>query len=361
MAEIGQPRNIKLRRGMRFLRTRLREVRKLSWRMISKYEPILAHIIPIRRCNLSCTYCNEFDDFSKPVELDEMKARVNKLAEFGTAIVTISGGEPLLHPELDDLIRHIRRRGMIAGLITNGYLLTPERIERLNRAGLEHLQISIDNVRPDEVSKKSLKVLDQKLRLLAEYSIFQVNINSVLGSGINHPQDALEVAHLAKSLGFTSTVGIIHDSNGQLRPLGDHEQEIFEEIMALGKSSFARFNRFQHNIARGKPNEWRCRSGARYLYICEDGLVHWCSQQRGIPAVPLATYTKADLRREYFTIKPCAPYCTVSCVQQVAIIDNWRAPQTLKAKAAPPHPSEIVPLSSIGMSAQSGASNSSHH
>ena len=46
---------------------------------------------------------------------------------------------------------------MLAGLITNGYLLTAERIERLNRAGLDHMQISIDNVMPDEVSKKSLQ------------------------------------------------------------------------------------------------------------------------------------------------------------------------------------------------------------
>ena len=56
--------------------------------------------------------------------------------------MTISGGEPLLHPELDDIIAHIRRYPIIAGMITNGYLLTADRIQRLNRAGLDHLQIS---------------------------------------------------------------------------------------------------------------------------------------------------------------------------------------------------------------------------
>jgi MoaA/NifB/PqqE/SkfB family radical SAM enzyme len=345
MPETLPTRNIKLRRFARYWHTRLREIRKLTWRLINTRQPVLAHIIPIRRCNLACTYCNEYDDFSKPVPLDEMRRRLDRLADLGTAIVTISGGEPLLHPELDDIIGHIRRRGMIAGLITNGYLLVPERIERLNKAGLEHLQISIDNVKPDDVSMKSLKVLDQKLDLLAQYAIFQININSVLGSGVHHPEDALQVAHRALSLGFTSTVGIIHDSNGQLEPLSKHEQETFEEIMALGKRSFSRFNKFQHNIARGAENKWRCRSGSRYLYICEDGLVHWCSQQRGMPAVPLDTYTKADLRREYFTAKPCAPYCTVSCVQQVSILDNWRGAQNLKPKFTPPAPSDLVQLS----------------
>jgi hypothetical protein len=189
---------------------------------------------------------------------------------------------------------------------------------------------------PDEVSKKSLKVLDQKLKLLAEHAVFQVNINSVLGSGVKNPEDALTVARRAQQLGFTSTVGILHDGQGQLQPLGSREIEIFEEIMSLGKQSFTRINQFQHNIARGKTNQWRCRSGSRYLYICEDGLVHWCSQQRGYPGIPLEKYTAEDLRREYFTKKSCAPLCTVSCVQQIAVVDNWRDPQTLLPVAAPP-------------------------
>src|SRR6202012_5232974 len=96
-------------------------------------------------------------------------------------------------------------------VITNGYLLTPDRIKKLNAAGLDYLQISIDNVNPDDVSKKSLKVLDRKLELLAEHADFHVNINSVVGSGITHPQDALTIGRRALDLGFSSTIGIIHD------------------------------------------------------------------------------------------------------------------------------------------------------
>src|ERR1700716_4315092 len=124
-------------------------------------DPPLAHLVPIRRCNLSCTYCNEYDDFSKPVPTEQMLRRVDRLGELGTSVVTISGGEPLLHPDLDDIIHQMVKRPIASGLITNGYLLNADRIQRLNRAGLEWLQISIDNVNPDEVSKKSLKVLDR--------------------------------------------------------------------------------------------------------------------------------------------------------------------------------------------------------
>jgi MoaA/NifB/PqqE/SkfB family radical SAM enzyme len=105
-------------------------------------------------------------------------------------------------------------------------------------------------------------------------------------------------------------------------------------MKSMEKRSFTRVNAFQDNIAQGKSNDWRCRAGARYLYICEDGLVHYCSQQRGYPGVPLSSYTRDDIRREYVTEKSCAPHCTVSCVHQVSIFDAWRAPQ---------HPMEAVP------------------
>src|SRR3954453_5964597 len=312
---------------------RFREIRMFAKGLTDRDHPILAPVIPMRRCNLTCTYCNEYDDFSKPVPLETMKARLDHLAALGRQVVSISGGEPLMHPELDEIVAHIRRRRMMAGMITNGYLLTAERIQRLNRAGLEHMQISIDNVMPDEVSKKSLKVLDKKLQLLAEHAEFHVNINSVVGGGIQSPHDALVIGKRALELGFTSTIGIIHDGDGQLKPLADEEREVYSPMRSMEKSSYPRLNYFQENIAPGGKTRWRCRAGPRYLYICEDGLVHYCSQQRGYPGKPLLEYTVDDIRREYRTAKGCAPRCTVACVHQVAYIDGWRDPQELPPSA----------------------------
>ena len=310
---------------------RMRELRLIAHGAMSTRHPIMAHIIPIRRCNLSCTYCNEYDDFSQPVPTDVVIHRINKLADLGTSIITLSGGEPLLHPDVDAIIAAMRGRGVLSCMITNGYLLMPDRIQRLNRAGLDHMQISIDNVNPDDVSKKSLKVLDKKLQMLAEHAEFHVNINSVVGGGIRNPDDALVVGRRAVELGFSATVGIIHDGDGQLRPLSDRERAVYHEMKALENRNFAQLNYFQDAIAQGKPNDWKCRAGARYMYICEDGLVHYCSQQRGYPGVPLEQYTAADIRREYLSEKPCAPYCTVSCVHYVSYFDFFRGAQTLKS------------------------------
>src|SRR5437868_7683363 len=300
----------RLRRKLISSHRRLREWRMILRGLTHTDHPVLAHIIPMRRCNLACAYCNEYDDVSSPVPLETMFERVDRLASLGTTIITISGGEPLLHPRLDDIIARLRKHGAIAGLITNGYLMTAERIQRLNHAGLEHLQISIDNVMPDDVSKKSLKVLDKKLQLLAEHADFHVNINSVVGGGIRDPHDALVVGKRAVELGFTSTVGIIHDGGGQLQPLQAAEREVYLAMRSMEKRSYAQINYFQDNIANGRENRWRCRAGSRYLYVCEDGLVHYCSEQRGYPAKPLAEYTVADVHRGFVTAKSCAPRST---------------------------------------------------
>ncbi|MGA7239691.1 MAG: radical SAM protein [Bryobacteraceae bacterium] len=334
--------SFKLRRTWRGAHRRVREWGMILKGLASTDHPVLAHVIPMRRCNLACGYCNEYDDVSKPVPIETMYQRLDHLADMGTNIITISGGEPLLHPDLDLIVGRIRRRGMIAGMITNGYLLVADRIKRLNDAGLDHLQISIDNIMPDEVSKKSLKVLDKKLQLLSQHALFHVNINSVVGGGIRDPHDALVVAKRALELGFTSTVGIIHDGSGQLRPLGGAEREVYTQMRAMEKASYARINYFQDNIAHGKENNWRCRAGARYLYICEDGLVHYCSQQRGYPGKPLMEYTVEDVRREYRTSKSCAPRCTVACVHQISYIDFWRGEQRIQT--TPQQASDLVQI-----------------
>ena len=328
-------------RRLKAANRKVRELAVVGHALASTEHVIMAQIVPNRFCNLSCAYCNEYDKVSEGVPVEEMLRRIDHLARLNTSIITISGGEPLTHPDLDLIIARIRHHGCMAGMITNGYLLMPDRIERLNRAGLDHMQISIDNVTPDEVSKKSLKVLDKKLEFLADYAEFHVNINSVVGGGIKNPQDALTIGRRAIELGFTSTVGIIHDGDGQLKRLRDEERRVYFEMRGFKKSNYSRFNDFQVAIANGEPNDWRCRAGSRYLYICEDGLVHYCSQQRGWPGVPLAEYGREDLKREYLTAKSCAPNCTISCVHQISYIDHWRSPQ--HGETSPGAPSNEAP------------------
>ena len=281
----------------------------------------------------------------KPVPVDEMLRRIDHLGRLGTSIITISGGEPLTHPDLDEIIARIRNIGALAGMITNGYLLMPERIERLNKAGLDHLQISIDNVEPDEISKKSLKVLDKKLQWLSEHADFHVNINSVVGGGIKNPQDALTIGRRAIELGFTSTIGIIHDGDGQLKPLGDRRAPRMAKRCAAGRR---RTTRGSTSFRKPSPTARPMTGGAgRDRAISTSARTGWCITARSSAAFPAfrsPRYTQADLDREFLTEKTCAPHCTISCVHQISYIDHWRAPQT--SRISPGIADSLVKISS---------------
>jgi len=308
---------------------------KVAARVVSSTRrPMLAHLVVTRYCNLECAYCSEYDKVSKPVPLADLLERVEALARLGTQIVTLTGGEPLTHPGHDEVIRRIRSHGMVATTITNGFLLTAKKIAGMNAAGLQEMQISIDGVKPDEISKKTLKSLAGKLKLLSEHAAFHVNINSVLGISEERTHDALEVAESAKALGFSHTVGVLHDAEGTLAPLSASQRAVYDQLMDKGSAAHRiNFLMFQKNLMAGKPNTWRCRAGARYLYICEDGLVHYCSQQRGKPGIPLADYGPREIAVEYHRVKECAPFCTVSCVHQASFLDAWRSPQRTSAAA----------------------------
>lgn len=307
-------------------------VRFLARALTSRYHPLLAQMVVTRRCNLRCGYCNEYDDHSPPVPLERLLAQIEHLARFKTAAVTLTGGEPLLHPQLEEVIRAGRRHGMIVTMITNGFRLSRERIERLDAAGLQGMQISIDNLEPDEISMKSLKSVERKLKLLAEHARFKVNVNSVLGISDEHTRDVIAVAETARRYRFFHSVGVLHDHTGTLKPLSPVQNAAYRRVTELSPSFTHHINYrlFQRNLMRGRPNDWKCRAGARYLYICEDGKVHWCSQRRGYPGTPLLEYTREDIKREFNTRKDCSPACTLSCVHQMSMFDRWRGTQTIR-------------------------------
>lgn len=292
----------------------------------SRYTPLLAQVVVTRRCNLACGYCNEYDDFSPPVPTKDLLARIDHLAGLKTASITFTGGEPLLHPDLDVLVRAARRHGMIVTTITNGFRLTKEWIDRLNAAGLQGMQISIDNLQPDDISMKSLRSVEGKLELLSKHAEFKVNVNSVLGVTGERTQDVVTVAETAAKFGLQHSVGVLHDGSGTLKPLSPAQMQAYETVTKISPSLVHTLNYwlFQKNLMNGKANNWQCRAGARYLYVTEDGKVHWCSQQRGYPGIPLLEYTVEDIKREYHTQKGCAPTCTLSCVHQMSMFDHGR-------------------------------------
>lgn len=294
-----------------------------------RYSPFLAQVVIIRRCNLSCSYCSEYDKVSDPIAAEILEKRLRKLKSLGTFGISLTGGEPTLHPQLPSLIRTCRELGFFrTGMISNGFLLRPELIEALNEAGLQEMQISIDGVEANDATQKVLANLKKRLQWLREYARFRVIVSGVLGAC--HPREAEEVLAFAKQLGFIPRVLLLHDSNGQLKPSHD-EVKTFEKIVRQLPKTLVDFSNYRKRLVRRGSAPFKCRAGSRYLYVDEFGKVNWCSQTRSVWSKDLMDYTGSDLREQFYQYKPCHATCTLGCARSTSHLDNWRAQRGLNS------------------------------
>lgn len=288
-----------------------------------RYSPWLAQMVVIRRCNLSCGYCSEFDKTSDPIPFETLERRLEKLKELGTFGISLTGGEPTLHPDLPRLIRKCRElRFLRTGMISNGFFLRPEMIEQLNEAGLQELQISIDGVRRNETTEKVLDHLRKRLIALRDHARFRVTVSGVIGAA--PPEEAEEVVAFAREMGFTPRVLLVHDGEGRLK-LKPEEVKAFQRIVDTLPKSWMDFSTYRKRLVRNGSAPFKCRAGSRYLYIDEFGNVNWCSQTRTVWSKPLANYTREDLREQFYTFKSCHETCTLGCARSASQLDNWRA------------------------------------
>ncbi|HEY4057060.1 MAG TPA: radical SAM protein [Kofleriaceae bacterium] len=302
-------------------------------------RPLITHVVITRRCNLSCGYCFEYDKVSEPVPLDELKARIDHLVKLKSVFVTFTGGESLLHPQAVELVRYANEKGIIPFLNTNGYLLTKKIILELNEAGLYGMQMSIDNAKPNDVSKKSLKPLLPKLRLLAQHAKFHVRINTVLGS--SPPGEALEVAKAVVDFGFDSNCSLVRDESGALIAPDSETRAAYDQIRTLGgRLSTFMDDDYTRELLDNGTMQWKCRAGARTFLVDEFGKVHLCQPRVGAGAKALLDYTVEDIRREFNAPKPCAATCPIAYAHHASKLDGWRsqkgAPLMLAAPAALP-------------------------
>jgi MoaA/NifB/PqqE/SkfB family radical SAM enzyme len=295
--------------------------------LASPRRPLLVQLVVTRRCNLACGYCDEYDDVSPPVDAALLERRIDHAGALGTLVLTLTGGEPLLHPKLDTLVARAVAGGMVCTLISNGYALTREWVRRLNEAGLTALQMSVDNIEPNDWSQKSWTNVRKKLELLKESARFAVNINAVLGSSTL--EQTREVVNAVRDIGFYMTVGLMHDRSGQIQPglLGDELASTYDEMRRTSRKSVFHLTGegWEGDMLRDGSSPFKCRAGGRYLYVDEFGLVSYCSQRRGAPGIDLLAYTADDVERGFYTPKGCESRCTIGCARRASAFDEWRA------------------------------------
>ena len=294
----------------------------ISWRDWLRYGPFLAQLVVTRRCNLTCGYCSEYDSTSQPIPFAILQSRMEKLRQLRTWAVALMGGEPTLHPDLLRIFDEMRRLGFRRRMMTtNGTLLSKEMIEGLNSQGMTDLNVSVDGAKRNATTVKVLDTLRTKLDLLAQQARFHVVLSAVIGSA--PPEEVLHVVDFATSHGFSPRVLLLHDESGQVG-LSPDQLALYAEVKRrLGRAADEAGN-YRDRLIHGEKAPFRCRAGARYLYVDEFGMVCWCAQTRTSFRKPLLDYTLDDLRRQFYTGKSCDATCSVGCVRTVSAYDAWR-------------------------------------
>ena len=278
---------------------------------------LYCQLIVTRRCNLACGYCNEFDKVSQPVPFETLTARMNHLIdELGVTIMDFLGGEPLLHPRIADLVAHAHERGCWTNIITNGFLLSDDLVGKLNLAGLDSMAVSIDRITPTDFTHKGLVPLRKKLARLRQNARFKVEVNVVL---CEETLDEFEsIVEEIKQLGFPVRCGVRH----------------YEGRMEFSDTLREKFDWFQHHFRHwriapmldlhqarlaGRPADWKCSGGFKYLYVDEFGTVRACSQVHLQDRHNVLDMTRAHLKANDCH-KNCEKECGVSCVIQTSLM-----------------------------------------
>ena len=278
-------------------------------------KALYAQLVITDDCNLSCGYCNEYMPGAAPIPLPTLQARVDKLDALGVLVYDLLGGEPLLHPHLVPLMRYMKAKQHenIVVLITNGFLLTAQKVAALNDAGLDLLQISVDSIVPTAESHKALKTVLPKLYMLAREARFAVKVQSVLTEQTYRQYD--EFRRLLADLPFDFGFSLLHAPGGHVAIQGEHYVRLLAEHDLFAGMRF--YRQHAEEMLRGDDSRpWKCLGGSKFLYINAAGEAQFCSQNREF-CKPLLEMTTADLRANN-RHKVCESGCALGCARLVS-------------------------------------------
>lgn len=294
---------------------------RAAFDLLVRKSPVEAQLVVIRRCNLSCGYCSEYDGHSPEVPYDLLRTRIDAIHRLRAANIALLGGEPLLHSRIDDLVRHAAQHAQVS-ITTNGFLIDRKMIERLGEAGLSNLQVSIDALRPDGnlYVQKTLRSLRPKLDRLAAQARFEVHVTTVLCAETLADFDAL--MRELKEYPFRISVNIVHDEHGQATVRGPAFARAWRSHFEEGRPFSFIEEDYGERILSGEQPSWTCQAGARFLYVGEDGTVELCSAQRGRIGKNITGYTESDLAAHRGQSKGCEQGCSVLCVYRDSLLDN---------------------------------------
>ncbi len=244
----------------------------------------MATLIPTYRCNSSCPKCVKkgMHDVMQEMTTEQLKRVIDELQALGISAIDFTGGEPLLRDDLTELLRHTSGKGLLSHLNTNGYLLTPERVQDIVQSGVNSINVSLDSVSPEKMEVLTgipgalAKIQEGLISLLAaramRRSLLEITIVTVLSK---ENRDELEaIIDFARKIGVDGVS--INPYHAFPRPLSGIRDDSFQET--IGKlmrwknqggllENSKEYFFLLHKFFKGEPFPLRCSAADSYLII----------------------------------------------------------------------------------------------
>jgi MoaA/NifB/PqqE/SkfB family radical SAM enzyme len=286
-------------------------------------RPLQCSLYVTDQCNLDCAYCTEYDNSRPHPSVDDLKKWIRKIRELGTMRIALVGGEPLVHPNIVEVVRYCRELGFATSLTTNGFLLTRKLLAQLEDAGLQVMQISVDRMTPSPITKKSFKTILPKLDYFRDSKI-SLHITGVICADTLPESEA--VLETGLSRGIPTEVRLVHaDPLHRFRVDRGRREELerFIDSMIERKrrgekihTSEAILN-YQRSLLRGEHVEWTCMAGYKLFFVSAQGKFWICSMVHTDKHI--MDITLDDLYTNYRK-KSCQEGCGVYCAVSASLL-----------------------------------------
>jgi MoaA/NifB/PqqE/SkfB family radical SAM enzyme len=300
-------------------------------------RPVLCLWQVTGRCNFSCRICDFWRDTgSEDLDLDGCARVARGLRTLGPLMLSLAGGEPLLRPDLPDIVRVVSRDHYCA-VITNGWEMTRERARELWTAGLRDAVVSIDYASPDRhdaqrgragAFSRAVRAVEL-LRETRPQRSHKVRINTVV---MNDNRDQLEgLLLLAEELGVAVSFTLYSDRLGRKvdrrpdTPIADYLLELRRRHPRHVTSPAAYLAQFDGAIAKGIA---ACNGGRTFLNINSRGQLSRCIDRNDQPLLDL---TQASPRQIRATVRVAHESCCACWTACRALGDASTGPAGLGA------------------------------
>jgi radical SAM protein with 4Fe4S-binding SPASM domain len=234
-----------------------------------------------RKCNLRCKHCYSNSGIKLDDELttEEIKAIIDQLADMGVLAITFTGGEPLLHPDLFEVMEYARKKPLTLLLFTNATLITPKIVEKLKELHIYKVHVSIDG--PDD------KTHDQFRGVTGAFKKTLHGINLLKNAGIDvqtsvsitkfNYKKVKEILHLITDLGIThfKLWPITFSGRPDQKNIFITPEEFREVMEALRQFEFKELQKKKEVFEYSKRIE-NCGIGSGTLAIKSNGVITPC-------------------------------------------------------------------------------------